>query len=168
MPFCANCGAAVTDPAAFCAGCGKPVGAPTQPTVVTTSGAAVEPAASSAQPASSGLTSNLAAALSYVFGVITGIVFLVLEPYKRDRFVRFHAMQSILFCVAAIVISIAWSILEDVMITISGWAAVALTPIGLVISLGFFLFWLFLMFQAYSNKEFRIPILGAIAAKQAG
>jgi uncharacterized membrane protein len=118
--------------------------------------------------ANPGLTSNLAGALAYVLGLITGILFLVIEPYKHDRFVRFHAMQSILFCVAAIAFSIAWSIVVNVMISISGWTAMALTPIGLVISLGFFLFWLFLMFQAYSSKEFRIPIIGAIAAKQVG
>ena len=87
--------------------------------------------------------------------LITGIVFLVLEPYKRDRFVRFHAMQSVLFCVAAFVFSIAWGIV------------VRITPIGLVISLAFFLFWLFLMYQAYSQREYRIPFIGAIAAKQA-
>ena len=133
--------------------------------------AATAPAAAatgSALAASSGLTPNVAAALAYVLGLITGIVFLVLEPYNRDRFVRFHAMQSVLFCVAAIVFSIAWNILVDVLISISGWTAVGLTPIGLIISLGFFLFWLFLMYQAYSNREFRIPIIGAIAAKQMG
>jgi uncharacterized membrane protein len=37
-----------------------------------------------------------------------------------------------------------------------------------VISLGFFAFWLFLMFQAYTQREFRIPVIGAIAAKQVG
>ena len=168
MAFCANCGAAVTDGVGFCAGCGKPVGAAAQPIAVATSGAAAQPAVAFSQPAMSGLTSNVAAALSYVLGLITGIVFLVLEPYKRDRFVRFHAMQSVLFCVAAIVFSIAWSILVNIMISISGWTAVALTPIGLVISLGFFVFWLFLMYQAYSRREFRIPVIGAIAAKQAG
>jgi uncharacterized membrane protein len=166
MALCGNCGAAVTDGTAFCAGCGKPVEAGRQPVVVASDGAAVQPA--EVQSVSSGLTSNVAAALSYVLGLITGIVFLVLEPYKSDRFVRFHAMQSILFCAAAIVFSVAWSILVNVMISISGWTAVALTPIGLVISLGFFLFWLFLMYQAYSQREFRIPIIGAIAAKQLG
>ena len=118
--------------------------------------------------ANSGLAPNLAGALAYVLGLITGIVFLVLEPYKHDRFVRFHAMQSILFCVAAIAFSILWHILVSIMMSISGWTAMALVPIGLVISLGFFLFWLFLMYQAYSQHEFRIPVIGAIAAKQVG
>ena len=116
---------------------------------------------------STGLTSNIAGALAYVLGLITGIVFLVLEPYERDRFVRFHAMQSVLFCVAAFVFSIAWGIVVRIMISISGWTAVVLTPIGLVISLAFFLFWLFLMYQAHNQREYRIPFIGAIAAKQA-
>jgi uncharacterized membrane protein len=77
-------------------------------------------------------------------------------------------MQSILFCVAAIAFSILWHILVSIMMSISGWTAMALVPIGLVISLGFFLFWLFLMYQAYSQHEFRIPVIGAIAAKQVG
>jgi uncharacterized membrane protein len=171
MAFCANCGAALNQASGFCANCGASVAQSSLVAVpasgpVTSSAAAAAPAPIAAS--SSGLTPNVAAALAYILGLITGIVFLVLEPYKQDRFVRFHAMQSILFCVAAIAFSIAWSILVDVLINISAWTAVALTPIGLVISLGFFLFWLFLMYQAYSRREFRIPIIGAIAAKQLG
>jgi uncharacterized membrane protein len=120
------------------------------------------------QSASVGLTSNVAAASAYILGFITGIVFLVLEPYKHDRFVRFHAMQSILYSAAGIVFRIGWSILVSALIDVSGWAAVVLVPVGLVISLGLFGFWIFLMYQAYSNREFRIPIIGAIAAKQVG
>ncbi len=165
MAFCVNCGAASTQTSGFCANCGKPVGQ--GELVAATAGTATAAAPSPAVATSSGLTSNLAAALSYALGLITGIIFLVLEPYKRDRFVRFHAMQSILFCIAAIVFSIAWSILVDVLVSITAWTAVALTPLGLIISLGFFLFWLFLMYQAYSNREFRIPFIGNFAEKHA-
>ena len=163
MAFCAKCGTTLNEGAEFCGTCGAQVGtaAPS-----TSGNAEVVPISSPA--ANSGLAPNLAGALTYVLGLITGIVFLVLEPYKYNRFVRFHAVQSILFCVAAIAFSIAWSILVDVMVSISGWTAVALTPLGLVISLGFFLFWLFLMYQAYSQREFRIPVIGALAAKQVG
>ena len=162
MAFCANCGATLPEGSAFCAGCG----ASANTVQATASGPQI--VAASPTVASAGLTPNLAAALSYVLGLITGIIFLVMEPYKRDRFVRFHAMQSIFFCIAAIAFNIAWSILVDILSDVSAWSAVVLTPIGLVISLGFFLFWLFLMYQAYSHKEFRIPIIGAIAAKQVG
>ena len=163
MAFCTKCGGTLVEGAGFCRVCGVPAGAVPQG---ATSGAQV--VAMSSPAANSGLASNLAGALAYALGLITGIVFLVLEPYKHDRFVRFHAMQSILFCVSAIAFSVAWHILVSIMISISGWTAVALVPIGLVISLGFFVFWLFLMFQAYSLREFRIPVIGAIATKQVG
>ena len=162
MAFCAKCGGTLIEGAGFCGSCGAPAGAAAQ----AAGGAQV--VAMSSPTANSGLASNLAGALAYVLGVVTGIVFLVLEPYKHDRFVRFHAMQSILFCVAAVAFSLVWHILVSIMISISGWAAMALVPIGLLISLGFFLFWLFLMYQAYSQREFRIPVIGAIAAKQMG
>jgi uncharacterized membrane protein len=161
MSFCAKCGGTLIEGAGFCGTCGAPAGRSEQAAAGN-----AQVVAMSSSTTNSGLAPNLAGALAYVLGLITGIVFLVLEPYKRDRFVRFHAMQSILFCVAAIAFSITWSILVNVMIRISGWTAVALTPIGLVISLGFFLSWLFLMYQAYSHREFRIPVIGPIAAKQ--
>ncbi|PYQ37482.1 MAG: hypothetical protein DMG99_20935, partial [Acidobacteria bacterium] len=65
-------------------------------------------------PAASGLTPNLAGALAYILGLITGVLFLVLEPYKRDPFVRFHAMQSVLYSGAVIVFSIAWRIMVSI------------------------------------------------------
>jgi len=162
MAFCANCGAALNEAAGFCASCGKqvsgaPQAAPSGSQVVTV-----------APTASSGLASNAAAALSYLLGLITGIIFLVLEPYKRDRFVRFHAMQSILFCAAAIVFSIAWSIVWGILFSISGSLIFIDVPLRLAISLALFLFWLFVMYQAYNQREYRIPIIGAIAAKQVG
>ncbi len=175
MAFCANCGTQVNDGAGFCAGCGKQVGSGPQPVSIaqpfaagaTPSGAQPGVAISS-QAGGTALASNLAGALCYILGFITGILFLVLEPYKRDRFVRFHAMQSILYSAFGIVFRIGWSILVSAVSDLTGWAVLALVPVGIVISLGLFLFWLFLMYQAYSNREFRIPIIGAIAAKQVG
>ena len=156
MAFCGQCGTAVVDGTAFCAGCGGQVGMGAAPAVV------------SSQSTSSGIASNTAAALAYVLGFITGILFLVLEPYKHDRFVRFHAMQSIFFCVAYIVFSIAWALTVNILMSITLWMGAVLTPLGLALSLGFFVFWLYLMYQAYSHREFRIPFIGAIAARQVG
>jgi uncharacterized membrane protein len=119
-------------------------------------------------PVGTALSSNLAAALSYVLGFITGVIFLSLDPYKQSRFVRFHAMQSILYSAACIVFSIAWRVVNGILLQVSPWIAFALIPFRLLISLGFFVLWLYLMYQAYSQREFRLPIIGAIAAKQAG
>lgn len=139
----------------------------------TWNSAGPQPAAAAAPAmgvaANTGLTPNIAGALAYSLGIITGVLFLVLEPYRRDRFVRFHAMQSILYFVAAVAFNILWSIVIGFVITLtSGWVAFIAFPIRLLISLGLFGLWLFLMFQAYNQKGFRIPILGAIASKQAG
>ncbi len=110
---------------------------------------------------------NVAAALSYALGLITGILFLVLEPWKSNRFVRFHAMQSVLFCVAFIVISVVWSIGVGILVSTMGfWILTIDLPLRLFFGLGIFLLWLYLMFQAYNQREFRLPWIGNIAAKQ--
>ena len=113
------------------------------------------------------MASNVAALLTYLAGFITGIIFLVIEPYKNDRFVRFHAFQSIFFSVAYLVIKIAWGIVFG-----SLFLAGALWPMlsfsWVVFRLGFFVLWLFLMFKAYNNERFMLPVIGDLAAKQAG
>lgn len=168
MAFCANCGAALTQASGFCGSCGQAIGGPARVAVPATVPAQPAPVATSAVGSASGLTSNIAGALSYLLGFITGILFLVIEPYKHDRFVRFHAMQSVMFSVSCIVFSIAWGILVGILSEISAWVALATLPIRILISLGFFVLWLFVMYQAYSQKEFRIPFIGNLAAKQAG
>jgi uncharacterized membrane protein len=82
--------------------------------------------------------------------------------------VRFHAMQSILFSVACVVFSIAWSIVVGILMSISGWLALAAFPIRMLISLGIFVLWLYVIYQAYNQREYRIPFIGMIAAKQVG
>ena len=118
--------------------------------------------------AASGLTPNVAGALAYLLGLITGIIFLALEPYKHDRFVRFHAMQSILLSATYIVYRITFSFVVRMIAGVSGWLALALVPVAFVISLGLFAFWLFLMYSAYKGREFHIPVIGPIAARQVG
>ena len=165
MANCAKCGAAVAADSAFCGACGQAVN------IAAAGGSAVAAPAMAASGASAsaagvGLTMNLAAALSYALGLITGILFLVLEPYKNNKLVRFHAMQSILFSAACIVFAIVWSILVAILVSIAGfWVLTVDVPLRLLIGLGIFGFWLYLMFQAYSEREYRIPWLSDFAAK---
>jgi uncharacterized membrane protein len=99
-----------------------------------------------------GLDENVAAALAYALGWITGAAFLLFEP--ANRFVRFHALQSVLVFGG---LSVAWIV---VMATIPflGWL------IGLVIipwvSVGL---WLFLMYKAYRGERYKLPFVGDIA-----
>ncbi len=118
---------------------------------------------------SAGMQNNVAGALAYLVGLITGIIFVVIEPYNKIRFVRFHAFQSIFFSVACIVISILLSILTMIMFSIGGWGMLSLLGwLFLLVRLAMFLVWLFLMYKAYNNEEYKLPIIGDLAAKQAG
>ena len=116
--------------------------------------------------ASSGIGNNVAGLLCYLFGWLGGLIFLLIDPYKNEKTVRFHAFQSIFFSVALIGIYIVLFILGIVLTVIH--LSIILIPIWLVLGLGIFAAWIFLMFKAYSNETFKLPIIGELAAKQAG
>jgi uncharacterized membrane protein len=140
MAFCSNCKAALPEGAQFCAQCGRPI-EPFNP-----------PAADSplTQP---GIPANVAGGLCYFF--VLAIVFLVLEPYNRDRFVRFHAFQSIFFTIAAIVATtIAGMIpLLNILLAPLVWAAAIAV-------------WALLIIQAFMHRTWKLPVIGDFADKQ--
>ena len=105
------------------------------------------------------------AALTYLLGFVTGIVFLYLEPYNQDEFVRFHARQSIGFSVAAFAVNIVLGIFIAILPhQVSGLLAF----IEGLINLGIAIFWLFLMYKAYSGERYRIPELSNLIDQVAG
>jgi uncharacterized membrane protein len=151
MSYCQSCGAAFADGATFCPSC------------------SARPQAMASPAAASGLTANTAGALAYLAGIITGILFLVIDPYKRDSFVRFHAFQSIFFNIAWIVLWMAWMVVGLVLGAVTkGLFFILQVPIDLVLMVGGFALWAFLMYSAYQGKMPRLPVIGALAAKQAG
>jgi len=102
-------------------------------------------------------------------GFITGIIFLVIEPYKNDKFVRFHAFQSIFFNVALIVFWIAYMIVVSILSFVTlGIIAMVMGLVGFLIWLAILAYWIFLMYKAYNNELYKIPFIGDLAAKQAG
>jgi len=99
-----------------------------------------------------GFDANIAAALSYLVGFVTGIIFLVVE--KENRFVRFHAMQSTLVFAGIVVI--------DILVKIVPFFG-ALVVVFVIIPASAVL-WLLLMYKAYQGEEFRLPVVGDFAA----
>lgn len=161
MAVCTKCGATLSPGVVFCGSCGTPV----------QNAASAPPPAAGAPTATAGggMEQNVAGMLAYILGFITGIIFLVIDPYKNNKFVRFHAFQSIFFNVALIVFWIAFGIVTSILGYVSlGILAILMGFIGLLLWLAIFLFWLFLMFKAYKNEQFMIPFIGPLAAKQAG
>ena len=107
--------------------------------------------------------------MPWLAGIVSGILFLVIEPYKTDRFVRFHAFQSVLFNVAWIALWIAWTMVGLVLGAFTkGLFFILQVPIDLLLMVGGFALWAFLMYSAYQGKTTRLPVIGALAAKQAG
>ena len=101
---------------------------------------------------STGFDANVAAALCYLVGFVTGIIFLVVE--KENKFVRFHAMQSTLVFIGIVAV--------DILLQLAPILG-ALVVVFIVIPLSAIL-WLLLMFKAYQGEEFKLPLVGQMAA----
>jgi len=111
------------------------------------------------EKSSTGLDANLAGLLAYVAGFITGIVFLVLE--KDSKFVRFHAMQSVMTFIGLFLLNILFVIIG--FIPFIGWIlslfSLFLVPLALIL-------WIVLMLKAYQGEWFKLPVIGDMAMKQ--
>jgi uncharacterized membrane protein len=145
--------------AQFCPNCGK--------AVAGTSGATYIPPASSAS-AQPGLTVNAASALCYLFGFVTGVIFLVVAPYNQDRRVRFHAYQSIFLNVAVIAVHVGITFLALAFHAVSVVLGVVVSSLHAIASLGFFLLWIYMMWKSYEGEKIVLPFIGPLAESQAG
>jgi uncharacterized membrane protein len=149
MAFCPNCGSAVDGK--FCAKCGAAVGAGTDPPV----GSSFPMQAPGA--GASGLTDNVAGALAYI--PIIGLIFLLIEPYSRNKLIRFHAFQSLFLVAVVIVFNILLGVLAGMMFSLYFlWSLIHLAEVVL---------WLFMMFKTFSGVKVVLPVIGPIAEKQA-
>ena len=166
MAFCAKCGAQLNAGSGFCGACGAAVSGQS---VTTTTGAAAAPASSPSGAASSGMTNNVAGCLCYLVGWVTGLIFLLIEPYKNDKFVRFHAFQSIFLNVAVIAVWIGAMILSGILGLIThGLGFFIMGPLMMLVWLAVVVAVVVCMIKAYGNQQFKLPIIGDLAAKQAG
>jgi len=147
--FCSSCGVQMQDDATFCPSCGKGSAA--------AGGATPAPAAG----ATGGMTDNVAGLLAYVT-IIPAIIFLLVEPYNKNRFIRFHAFQCVFLVVALIALHFAIGIFAFVPVL-----ALVTFPLHMLISLGAFVLWIVLLLKAYQGQKFKLPIIGEMAEKQA-
>lgn len=100
---------------------------------------------------SMGLDENIGGMLCYIF--IVGLVFLFME--KENRFIRFHALQAVFLGVALFVLSLVLSV-----IPIVGWIlSLLMGPFVLFMVI-------FMMYQAYQGKYYKLPVIGEMADKQ--
>ncbi|SRR5271157_3709655 len=147
MAFCPTCGTQIADGA----NCPKCAGA-----------AAQSASATAVAPAAAGLTDNVAGALAY-FTFIPAIVFLVLEPYNKNRFIRFHAFQCLFVWAALFAVGIALGI-----ISLIPFLGLITIPLHFLLWVGTFILGIILVLKAYQGQMFKLPVIGDMAEKQAG
>ncbi len=149
MAFCSSCGAEVTG--SFCDKCGTPAGGEAAPPQQGTQ--------------SGGLDTNIASLLCYF--VIVAIIFLFVEPYSKNKTVRFHAFQSIFLCVGFTVLWIVLIIISGILSMVSGVLSAIFGLLTMLLGLAGFGLWLYLVYSAYQNKKVVLPVIGPMAEKQA-
>lgn len=157
MPrFCAACGGQMADNATTCPACGKAAAGQS-----AGGGAAAAPAQSGG-----GLPDNITALLCYSpIGLLGWILVLAIEPYKNNKFLRFHAFQSIFLCVGITAVFIALGIFGAVLGHIIGPLALIIFPIEMILWLGSIVLFVMMMIKAYGMQKTKLPFVGEFAEK---
>jgi uncharacterized membrane protein len=123
--------------------------------------------------ATGGMAPNIAAVLFYVplcfIGIICSVLFtFILEPYKSNRFVRFHGWQSLMMHIIAIVLGLGWAIFSSIVTAIVHVFVFLSFPVSMLIGLVCLIAFVLLMIKAYGNEFYKLPVIGNWAEKQAG
>jgi len=150
MAFCTVCGAQTPDGSTICPACSHS-GAPVARPVAASAG---------------GMTDNVAGMLAYVT-IIPAILFLVIEPYNKNRFVRFHSFQNIFLHVAAFVCWIALFIISAVLAFIPILGHLIAFLLWMCLSVGLLIVWIMLLIKANQGQMWKLPVIGDMAEKQA-
>jgi uncharacterized membrane protein len=113
--------------------------------------------------AQSGLSENAAGGLAYIT-IIPAVIFLMIEPYNKSSYIRFHSWQCIFMAIAWIVVDVAIGILARIM-SFMGLLAFALYPL---VALAMLILWIMVLIKAFNGERFKLPVIGDLADKQAG
>ena len=178
MTYCANCGSPVEG--RFCPKCGAAAsvgtGAPPPAGGTGYVPPGPPPGAPSGYPpvqpgypppaAGLGMEENLASALCYI--PIVGLIFLLIDPYNKNKNIRFHAFQSIFYFIACIVVGIGMSIVILTLHMILPYGVAGIFGLlSILLRLAFFIGWIFMVVKAYQGERFMLPVIGPLAQKQA-
>jgi len=150
---CPDCAARMPETAAFCPGCGRPMPTATR-------------AEAAAKAKTGPLSENIAAALAY-FTFVPAILFLSINPYNQNQFVRYHSVQSLLTWVAAMLAAIVLKLVGLVLFLIPVVGPLLLVLTWVTAGLAALLLWLVLVVKAFQGEMFQLPVLGSIAERYA-
>jgi len=160
LTSCPHCAAQMPATAAFCPGCGRPMlgqsilGEPMQ-------------TEARARGRVGALPENVAGALAY-FTFVPAVLFLILEPYNKNRFVRFHSIQCLLLWGASGLFAIALKLASVVLFIIPVLGPLLVWLVSTVVVLAAVVIWAVLVVKGFQGEMFKLPVLGDFAAQQAG
>jgi uncharacterized membrane protein len=109
---------------------------------------------------------NIAGALAYIT-VIPPIIFLLIDPYRKNRFVRFHSLQCLLFWLAMFVIAAVLRLAEPVVFLIPNFGYLSFLLMAMLSALAAFVIWLVLVVKALQGEALKMPVVGDLAERQA-
>jgi uncharacterized membrane protein len=112
------------------------------------------------------LPETLAGALAY-FTIIPAILFLVVEPYSKNRFLRFHSFQCLGFCLVALIVGALLRVVGFVVFFIPMLGPLLVWLVSGVVILAFFVVWAVLVVKALQGEMFKLPVVGDFAERQA-
>jgi len=149
LQSCPDCATQMPDNAAFCPACGRSM------RVI-----------GRAQGKVGALPENIAGTLAYVT-FVPAIIFLLVEPYRRNGFVRFHSLQCLAVWAAALVLALVLKLVGLVLFIIPMLGPLLVLLLDVVVPLAGIFLWLVLLVKAFQGEIFRLPWLGDFAQKYA-
>jgi uncharacterized membrane protein len=136
------------DTAAYCPGCGRAMRL-----------------GGRARGAVGALPETVAGALAYC--LLPAILFLLAEPYRKNRFVRFHSFQCLGLCLAGLVVGATLRIVGFVLFFVPALGRLLFLLVSMMVSLALFVIWVVLVVKALQGAMFKLPLVGEFAERQA-
>ena len=150
LKSCLVCAAQMPDSAAFCPGCGRSM--------------QIE---SRATPKPGTLRENFLGALAYVT-FLPALVFLLLDPYRKNPFVRFHSIQCLLFWLVCVVIAIVVRVVFLGLLFIPIVGPLLAVLVIVVVALAAVFTWIVLLIKAFQGERFALPLIGNLSDQYSG
>jgi uncharacterized membrane protein len=160
VPVCKNCGRELSEAARFCPTCGtdipqaQPAPPPDAPESAARLATPVRAIDQNSSNSTNPLPDNIAGMLAYF--VLPAVVFLVIRPFNRNRFVRFHSLQCLLTVAALIILQLALALFAKAI-------PLFILPMYGLLFLAELTLWLLLLFKSYQHEEFVLPVIGRFA-----
>lgn len=149
MPIvCSQCGVQMPDNSVFCPACGRNSSPPA-------------PVRDEAPV----LNDKLVGVIAY-FTFIPPVVLLLIEPFKNNRFIRFHAFQSIFLTIAALALWLAVRLAFVVFALIPVIGHLLTLLFAMIFTLGLFVLWILLLVKVLQGEKFKLPLIGDLAERQ--